>query len=310
MPLDPGIAINFDKAYAKLEQDQSSDSRDHVIRESAKRFYHQLISSIDPEEHHMTWDTDPIFDSEMLAVRREDYLRYRNWAELELKAANDALQEYKFKLWDEQAETRKWQDLAEHMMRTRLPADKGKELTYDEIQRHIQKLRKSQIINEPIAESSPRRGESFDPNSPIAIPVDRTPSLWDNHQDKLTQHGVETSLISAALMQRTKNFRNMQLRAEKAEEAARRLGYEPLTARCLYYKGVALAGLEQGMEARQIFREAEPCKGRYEEGKWLRDWIAHTIALSPVRGEFSNSENVAMISERAKYADDTTPNGK
>ena len=282
-----------------------------MIRESAKRVYHQFISFADTEEPHRIWDTDPTFDAEMLEVRREDYLRYRNWAELEIKAANDALQVYRFKVWDEQAETRKWRDLAEHVIRTRLPSLKGKDLTDKELKQHVQELRKSKIINEPIADSSPRQGEKFDPNSPIAIPVERMPSLYDNHQDTVIQHGIETSLISAALMQRTKNFRNMQLRAEKAEEAARRLGYEPLIARCLYYKGVALAGMEQGREARQLFREAEACRGHYEEGKWLREWAAHSLELSPMQSEFGDRDDLNRAPERERYTDSiSTPDAE
>ena len=283
-------------------------SRDQVTRDSAKRVYHQFASFADPEEQSRIWDTDPIFDASMSAVRREDYLRYRKWAELEIKAANDALQEYKFRLWNEQSETKRWRDTAERLIRIHVPSLKQKDLTHEQVQQHAQQLRKSQVINEPVAETEPHRGERFNPNGPIAIPVERMPSLWDNDQDKVVQHGVETSLISAALMQRVKNFRNMQLRAEKAEEAARKLGYAPLVARCLFYKGVAQAGMEQGFEARQTFKEAEPCIGHYEEGKWVRTWAAHATGLTPTptsaHSDFNDMKDLLRDISEAKYDDD------
>ena len=302
--MDPSPAIDFDSAYANLERDASSLPRDQVLQESAKRVYEQFTSFIDPEERRRIWDTDPIFDADMTPVRREDYLRYRRWAELEIKAANDAIQECKFRLWDEQIETKRWREMAEQLIRIHMPSLKHRDMTFEQVQQHTQQLRQSRDINEPTAEGAPRRGEKFDPDRPIAIPAERMPSLWDNHQDKLVQHAVETSLISAALMQRVKNFRNMQLRAEKAEEAARKLGYAPLVARCLFYRGVAQVGMEQGFEARQTFLEAEPCIGHYEEGKWVRAWAAHSTGLTPTptsaTGGFSDMEDLPRSHNEAR----------
>ena len=218
-------------------------------------------------------------------------------------------------MWYEQNETKTWRDIAEHLIRIHVPSLKQKDLNFELVQQHAQQLRSDQVINEPVAEAAPRRDETFDPSGPIPIPMERMPSLWDNQQDKVTQHGVETSLISAALMHRVKNFRNMQLRAEKAEKAARKLGYPPLVARCLFYKGVAQVGMDQGYEARQTFLEAEACIGYYEEGKWVHAWADYSTGLTPTsisaHSELDDLIDVPESLGEAKYDDDNaTPLAK
>ena len=118
------------------------------------------------------------------------------------------------------------------------------------------------VINEPCvderAEQSPSNGDHF---------------LWKNILDKLQETHVNILILRASAMWTVEDWQMMELQTDEAIKQALKLDYNPLVARCMFYKGVAEYEQRQWAQACASFVDALACHGIYPEGYEVAKWM-------------------------------------
>jgi hypothetical protein len=93
--------------------------------------------------------------------------------------------------------------------------------------------------------------------------------LYRNLPDAATELNVWSSINSAHIAIRREDWEIADRRITTAFLLASRLGYEPLVAKCWYWRGIVADGLGDRKAAAECFLAAMSCVGVYEEGELL-----------------------------------------
>ncbi|KAL8824522.1 MAG: hypothetical protein Q9191_005003 [Dirinaria sp. TL-2023a] len=115
--------------------------------------------------------------------------------------------------------------------------------------------------------------------------------LYDYMPDQLRQTSVEVLIRRARTAMVLEDWRGMCVAATKADEAAKMLEYEPLNARCRFYKGISLYNLREYWNALEDLTFARACINIYEEEEEVETWISRAriaTTKSPSRRQFSH----------------------
>ena len=112
--------------------------------------------------------------------------------------------------------------------------------------------------------------------------------LYEYVPDRLRQTTVEVHIRRAYTARVLKDWRGMCVAATKADEDAKILEYEPLNARCRFYKGISLYYLRDYWAALEDLTFARACIGIYKEENEVEAWISKArIATSSGARRFS-----------------------
>ena len=94
-------------------------------------------------------------------------------------------------------------------------------------------------------------------------------SLYRNLPDAAIELNVWSAINSAHVAIRRQSWAIADRRVTRAMLLASKLHYEPLVAKCWYWRGLIADGLQDRKTAAECFLSAMPCVGVYEEGELL-----------------------------------------
>lgn len=132
-----------------------------------------------------------------------------------------------------------------------------------------------------------RAGQREDGNeSPDSIQY-----LYEGFLDQLTQTTVEMWIKRAEMAQQLKEWKAMFFHAEEALAHAVPLDYIPMSARCVYYRAIALLHLRKPWDAEDDFKAVTPCisiyKTQEEVDFWAYEIEKATQGTSPIQRQQS-----------------------
>ena len=117
------------------------------------------------------------------------------------------------------------------------------------------------IPKQPLLFIEPSGGNRYDDEaSPHEIQY-----LYDGLLDQIQQTAAEVWILRAKMAQRRKDWKAMYSHANKAMTVAGPLNYLPMSARCVFYRGIALFYMRRLWDAAEDLEAAEPCIGIYKE---------------------------------------------
>ncbi|KAL9104051.1 MAG: hypothetical protein Q9163_000948 [Psora crenata] len=97
--------------------------------------------------------------------------------------------------------------------------------------------------------------------------------LYDNEADKLRQTLLNTLITRCVVAKVLGDWTLMEKHAVEAVRLSQELDYQPLQARCHYYRGVALYHRHLWHEAYEALQDSLPAKGKYIEPSTIDAWI-------------------------------------
>ncbi|KAA6409300.1 MAG: hypothetical protein FRX48_06853 [Lasallia pustulata] len=156
---------------------------------------------------------------------------------------------------------------------------------------------------DPLEPWQPRRRAMYSPvyraeltrhGSPISEPGnDHHALLYDNGADQVRELTVKVTLLRSRVAWqsgRRPDWQKMERMARQAGNLAEELDYQPLSARCSYYRGIAEYGQRRFVTAQASFEEAQACRGKYKEGVYLEAWGEKVAKRLQRQGEHSDVE--------------------
>ena len=111
--------------------------------------------------------------------------------------------------------------------------------------------------------------------------------LYDKPLDQIQQTAAEVWILRVEMAQRRKDWKAMYSHANKAMTVAGSLNYLPMSARCLFYRGIALFYMRKLWDAAEDLEAAEPCIGIYKEKEefdfWAQELTKAKEGVSPAQ---------------------------
>ena len=108
------------------------------------------------------------------------------------------------------------------------------------------------------------------------------------------------------------DWRDMFVASTKAVESAAKLAYEPMDARCCFYRGIALYRLKEYWAALEDLTFARACIGIYKEEKELERWIRKAqiaTTKSPSKRRFGDESRTPDTTRTAPVTPASTLRG-
>lgn len=191
-----------------------------------------------------------------------------------------------------------------------------------ELRKHIStlenSLRKSRISSRNewkrgvLRDPKPRLDPAVDQNTYTSRHDSKTAFLYTNLPDRARQVAVESILTRADIAKVRKDWVGMDTMAGYAGQLAAKLNYEPLNARCEFYRGIALVGQLRYDIAQAVFESSRPAVGVYINASEFEEWVrkakhsdsgtrtkANSTILSSVLGRGQGYENLGNINSQA-----------
>ena len=111
--------------------------------------------------------------------------------------------------------------------------------------------------------------------------------LYNGVLDQLQQTAAEVWILRVEMAQRRKDWKGMYSHANKAMTVAGPLNYLPMSARCVFYRGIALFYMRRLWDAAEDFEAAESCIGIYKEKEeydfWTQELTKAKEGVSPAQ---------------------------